>query len=296
MELKRPLLAAQTTDKDLQALKFPVLASPKIDGVRALVINGELRTRSMKRIPNVYTQTLFGIPGLEGCDGELVVGSPTSKTLMQDTMSGVTSYSGKPNVSYHVFDNWLVNGGFNIRTAYARAQVSDVDVAVFYLEHQLLFSYDDVLLYERECLARGYEGIMIRSERGPYKQGRSTIREGTLLKVKRYADSEAEILDFEPLHRNANEPYLDDRGYTARSSSISGLVPVGMLGSLHVRDLHSGVEFDIGSGFNEAQRNALWAERSSLRGRVIKYKSFSIGVKEKPRFPIFLGFRSLLDL
>ena len=62
------------------------------------------------------------------------------------------------------------------------------------------------------------------------------------------------------------------------------------------RDRVSGVVFSIGSGFTESQRADMYANRDTLPGRLVKYKSFNIGVKEKPRFPIFLGFRSPLDL
>ena len=118
MELKRPLLAAKTTDEDLRRLTWPMLASPKIDGIRALVVGGKLVSRTLKPIPNKYTQALFGRPELEGLDGELVVGQPWDRNLMQQTTSGVMSHGGEPPVWYHVFDKWDYPKCFNERLQY----------------------------------------------------------------------------------------------------------------------------------------------------------------------------------
>jgi len=297
--LVRPLLAAKTTDADLQKLQYPVLGSPKIDGIRALVSNGWLLSRTMKQIPNRYTQTLFGRKELEGVDGELVVGRPWDKNLMQQTTSGVMSHGGMPNTHYYIFDRWdQPQQHYAERLQELVWSIVSKDVAnVTVLHHQILNSYDDLLLYEQEQLRLGYEGMMVRSVAGKYKQGRSTVKEGILLKVKRFHDAEAIITDFSALLRNENAAELDERGYTKRSTAQAGKFADELLGSLRVKDLTTGVQFDIGSGFTEAQRIGLWNERHTLVGKLIKYKSFAnAGVKDKPRFPIFLGFRSPIDL
>jgi DNA ligase-1 len=36
-------------------------------------------------------------------------------------------------------------------------------------------------------------------------------------------------------------------------------------------------------------------ERNGAIGKLVKYKYFAIGVKDAPRHPVFLGFRSKLD-
>jgi DNA ligase-1 len=63
-----------------------------------------------------------------------------------------------------------------------------------------------------------------------------------------------------------------------------------------VKDLKTGVEFDIGTGFTESQRQLLWAQGDNLMGKIVKYKSQPTGVKDKPRFPVFLGFRDKVDM
>lgn len=63
-----------------------------------------------------------------------------------------------------------------------------------------------------------------------------------------------------------------------------------------VTDIHSSVNFSVGSGFTMAQRETYWRDAQALIGKIIKYKYFSIGVLNKPRHPIFLGFRDLIDI
>jgi DNA ligase-1 len=73
---------------------------------------------------------------------------------------------------------------------------------------------------------------------------------------------------------------------------------MGTLGALKVRDVTTGIEFNIGTGYTAAQRAELWAMwlAGTLAGKIAKYKHFEVGVKEAPRFPVFLGFRNPLDM
>lgn len=292
--IRQPMLAAKSTDSDLQRLKYPLLASPKIDGIRGVVVNGQLMSRSMKPIRNTHTQQLFGRPEYEGLDGELVVGNPFDPNLMQQTSSGVMSIHGKPDVKFYVFDSWKRGGFYEDRINYVS---EDWGPGIVALKHVWIRSYDELVLYEIQCLSQGYEGIMVRDPCGSYKDGRSTLREGGLIKVKRFTDGEARVIGYEPLMRNDNELERDERGYAKRSHSAAGKVADDLLGALHVVGVGSAVRFSIGSGFTESQRYALWDRRDDLIGKIVKFKHFAVtGVKAAPRMPTFLGFRDPEDM
>lgn len=298
----RPMLAAKATEDELKELfrkhKY-LLLSPKIDGVRALVHNGQLLSRTMKPIRNTWTQNLFN--QYQGLDGELCVGNPWDKNLMQNTTSGVMSINGKPDVTYWVFDMWDVAGEFLRRYEKLKYDVdplsSDVVSAVKVVPHTNVYSYEELLEYESEYLTKGYEGVMLRRPDGYYKQNRSTLREAGLVKVKRFQDYEARVIGYEPLYRNTNEAGLDERGYTKRSTAQDGRKADELLGCLLARDSTNGSTFSVGSGFTESQRRHLWENREKLLDKIIKYKCFTAtGTKDKPRFPIFLGFRHEDDM
>lgn len=280
-----PMLACKA---NLKTLKFPVLASPKLDGVRALVCDGVLLSRSLKPIPNRHVQIMFGHPELEGLDGELILGDPTHPEAYRRTVSAVMSIDGEPDVTFHVFDRWDRD--------YPYTEITLSYGLTIPVCSKLIRTMEELEEYEVALLDKGYEGVILRDPQSPYKFGRSTVKEGYLLKLKRFSDSEAEIIDFEELMHNQNGATINETGHTERSTKQYGLLPAGTLGALIVRDIHSGVEFKIGTGFTAAERQKFWNLRATLRGALVKYQYFPTGSKEKPRFPSFQGFRNRIDL
>lgn len=305
----KPMLSGKAPG-DLSILKFPLTVSPKLDGFRAIVIDGVLYSRNLKPIRNHYIQKLFGKEIYNGYDGELIVGDPTSKTCFRDTSSGVTSYEGEPDVKFYVFDNMMVAAEWRERFASIKE-----GVRVFKVDHHLVNHPEEIITNEETFLNAGYEGLMIRSLYGPYKQGRSTTREGYLLKLKRFEDSEALVIGMEEKMHNANEATINALGHTQRTSHQENLVPLNTMGALIVRDLKTGVEFNIGTGFDDSERDwwwnvffkrHLWRSGKMNNGgwlhecldpdTIVKYKFFNSGAKTKPRFPTYLGLRDKGDM
>lgn len=296
----KPMLAGKC--EDMSIVKFPVLASAKLDGIRALVIGGQVLSRQLKPIPNAWVQKQFG--GLpEGTDGELIFGDPIHPDAYRNTVSAVMSEAGKPtSVQYHIFDNFTYSGGFHTRfSELATGPAYDLflEKGVVIVRHKVIADAIELEAFESEHVERGHEGIMIRSINGPYKQGRSTEKEGFLLKVKRFIDTDAVILDSYERMKNTNEATKDALGCTKRSSHQDGKVGHCDLGGFDVIGLegdYKNVLFSVGCGFNAEQRKQLWSIRDSLVGKVIKVKYFASGSKERPRFPVWIGFRDPIDM
>ena len=280
--ISKPMLAASTKSEDLRKLPFPLYGSWKLDGIRALVVNGRLVSRAMKVIPNRHVQALFGRPEYEGFDGELTVGPITDKNLMQATTSGVMSYDGKPDVTYHVFDNWKLHPRpwiDRFRATAEQIKLLNLNSHVAILPHWIVKDYDALIEFEQASISEGFEGVCLRKPTGLYKEGRSTLSQGWLLKVKRFTDGEARVIGFTEL---------------VRKDGSAG----GCLGNLKVRDLKTGVEFEVGTGYTQAQRDEFWTHRDAMveAQLIIKYQHFVVGSVDKPRFPIFVGFRHPDDL
>lgn len=293
--LRRVMLA--TAVDQLERMRFPKLASFKIDGIRSVNVNCNLLSRSMKPIPNLHTRKLFGRPEYQGLDGELVVGNPNDPNLMQQTSSGVMTISGTPEVKWYIFDKWDEPAPYYQRAKKAVAVVgSSPESNIVWVRQTLINNVDELRAYEEAAVNEGYEGIMLRCPHSPYKQNRSTLREEYLLKVKRFDDSEAIVIDVKELLHNDNEAIKDERGFTKRSTHAGNKRESGMLGALRVRDIKTNKEFDVGTGFTNEQRKNLWEGRKYLPNKIVKYKYFSIGVVDLPRFPIFLGFRDQRDM
>ena len=288
LNLVRPMLAAKTDGKNLC---YPMLISQKLDGVRALILNGVVVSRSLKPIPNRHVQRLFkDLP--EGLDGELIVRAPTAPDVFRTTTSAVSSIEGEPDVVFFVFDQVIPRVWFENRLVLAAQVIRDLD-SVELVKHGRVNSETELFAAEEVSLGLGYEDLMLRDPYGPYKFGRSTLNEGWMLKLKRFLDSEAEIIGFVEKMHNGNEAKVNALGLTERSSHKANKVGVGTLGALQVRDLKTGVEFEIGTGFDEATRKQLWQQRPL--GQLVKYRYFPKGMKDKPRFPSFLGLRPEWD-
>lgn len=308
----QPMLAGTCDDRN--TLKFPVIASEKFDGVRAVVRNGVLLSRKLKAIPNTHVQTLFGRPEYEGFDGELMLtgfrpyteaetiqeGTILNvKSIFTATQSAVMRESGTPDVTFHVFDDFSVaEKPFyqRVQSVYSRLEALGFPKGLREVDQPIINRVEFLDKMEAGVLAKGGEGVMVRDINGPYKFGRSTVNEGWLLKIKRFQDSDAVVIGFKERMHNENEAEIDERGHTKRSSAKAGKTATGMMGSFHVRDIHHGYEFWVGSGMDDAQRNKFWGEREELVGQVLKYKFFELGSEGLPRFPVFLGFRHENDV
>ena len=136
----------------------------------------------------------------------------------------------------------------------------------------------------KEWTYEGYEGAIVRDPHGPYKHGRSTMKQGWMLKLKHFDDDEAVILDTEELMHN------DDTSTRKKEN----LVPGNTLGALVVQ--WKGEEFKIGTGFDASTRAELWAKRDALIGGFVKFKYQGTSSYGVPRFPVFLGLRDERDM
>lgn len=291
----KPMLAA-SFDSSSQPLKFPLVVSPKLDGIRCLVINGLPKTRSLKPIPNSHISATLTRPEFEGFDGELMVGDGAS---FQDVTSGIMTRSGKPDFAFHVFDSF-VNPAlpYEQRVNEYMARIANLAKRFPFLRPvPTRFICDRIELddYLDECLSQGHEGAMLRSPQGIYKFGRSTLKEGHLIKLKPFEDDEAEVIGFEEQRRNDNEATTNELGRTRRSSHKENLIPRGTLGALILRHHRFG-DFNLGTGFDSALRQEIWHNRTKYLGKLVKFRYQAIGMKDKPRIPSFLGFRHPADL
>ena len=288
--LFRPMLAK---DYDPGKLKYPCWASFKLDGIRAIVRDGIVYSRSNKPIPNKFVQQKF--KHLEHFDGELIVGEPTSHTVYRDTVSIVMS-DEKPadDVHFYVFDHVAETAKpYVARLMNIKGWGVRHDIHV--LSQMPIETHDELVAHEAAALEAGYEGLILRDPNAAYKMGRSTVNEGALLKVKQFVDFEAEVIGFQEREANLNEATISELGRTKRSSHKAGKVGRGDLGALLLRN-GDGVEFACGTGFSDDERAAIWAAQSAHLGKLAKIKAFPVGGYDAPRHPVFLGWRDRRDV
>jgi DNA ligase 1 len=298
----KPMLAIDCSD--MAQLKFPCIASPKIDGIRCVLLDRPdgpnalclPSTRSLKPIPNLYIRERLGkLP--QGLDGEIITYTDGRMDNFCDVQSRVMSGEGEPDFKFHVFDHF---------------RTPDVPFTERLTELELILMGDRLLnwvvivpqvtamgveplsSYKSHWVDEGYEGTITRDPRGHYKYGRSTWAQQLMVKHKDFVDDEAVVTGMEPLWHNNNEAQVNALGYKERSSHQANLRQSTKLGALICN--WRGRELKIGSGFTDDQRFNLWLAEAAIIGQVVKFKYQPHGMKNVPRTPIFLGFRGKADL
>ena len=289
-------MKAESLDGDVAKVpRWPMLWSPKLDGIRCVVRNGVALSYNLKPIRNEYVQSRIGRPELNGMDGELIVGEPTGGEVFNRTL-GVMAREGKPDFTFWVFDDFSAHAhDFLYRIGRVEDRIDDVKAArlpLALVEHQEIHGPGVLPLVEEEALRAGYEGVMLRDPSGPYKHGRATAREGWLFKVKRFKDSEAVITGIEEGRTNTNAAEADAFGRVKRSTHKDKMVPNGQVGTLLGQCLETGAPLRISPGrLTQDQRKHYWAHPEQIIGRLITHSSFLYGVKDAPRFSNFKCFR-----
>lgn len=295
----RPMLAC---NYDEDKVKFPVMAQPKIDGVRGLVRNGILMGRSLKAFPNPKAQRMWGHANLDGLDGELYVGNETDDDLCRVT-SGYLNRKDETDVEvkFKVFDlsNRHEDEYYLHRLEELTRRVSRIldcgwsrPDLLSVIENKMIRNKEELQEVIMEHLALGYEGTILRDAYGMYKEGRSTVKSGAMLKIKQFQDAEAIVVGVLEGQKNNNPKEINFLGLSERSTKKDGKVNNGVVGTIIAIDTVTKQEIEISPGkMVHDQRKFYFNNPQLLIGRVVKYKFFALGVKDKPRFPTFQCFR-----
>jgi DNA ligase-1 len=298
--LTKPLQFMKAVDCDLGAVKFPGLATPKVDGVAGAYLGEGLTARTGRPFTNSFITETFSHPALRGICGEFTVGSLTDGGTCRRTTSLLNSLRGnRPSELpvWNAFDyvteqTWWMKA--KDRYELLQIQITKLPPELRSLVVPLPFmrfcnNLEEVLEFHEEVTGLGYEGTMLKWVNAAHKSGRSTIKEGANLRIKDMATSEAVVLELIEAEENLNVATLDHLGYSKRSTHQENKVGKGMLGSF--RCLWEGREITVGAGeLTHDERRGIW-ETASWIGRTITFKYMPYGTMNLPRFPRFVAER-----
>jgi len=250
-----PLLLAESWDTVADPSGW--MLSEKLDGVRAYWDSGKFLSRAGHpfHAPDWFTAGLPPVP----LDGELWIG----RKHFQQTVSIVRRQAAGElwrQVRYRVFDAPAVPEPFERRLNRIADMLAEHRPDFALLHHHIRCRNETHLREELgRVLALGGEGIMLRQPGSRYAAGRSA----TLLKVKQFLETEARVIGHQP--------------GTGRHR--------GRLGALRAV-LPSGVEFAVGTGISDAQRDHPPPVGSTI---TFRYQELTDG--GVPRFPAFIAVR-----
>lgn len=294
--MKRPIKGVAVEEDQYDKIRFPTCGFPKIDGFRCVLGQYPMTSR-LSRFPNhAFHRSLKGLlPADSLLDSEVVVGRKRGSRVLRRTSSGLTSQDGNPDYNLWVFDHFDRRAEFLERYDVAARLVKELGHPnVRLLKYRWLENREDLEAYLEDMLDREYEGVILRRPDGIYKEGKSTLREQHMLKLKPFDTAEGRIKGWFEEERNDNEAKREKTGKLKRSSAKAGKVGKGSLGGFILEDVKTKVEVRVGGGFTKRQREGLWRliqeDPRALLDELVTYKKQRMGEGDKPRHPGFVDF------
>lgn len=311
----KPQLA---NDADIEKVIYPVGFQPKIDGVRAMNLTGQLTGRSLDPLKGFGITEYFSKPEFIGLDGELIAGSIPNcpDRLCSRTTSATGKFKGvteMADVSWWTFD--LLTSA-TIQLPY-RKRYDALYEKAFKLDHpkinvvplKIIHNRDELDEALADVFANNYEGGILRNLDALPKEGRPNKLQ-QLMRFKPWSDAEILVTGITEGNSNENEATVNSLGRTERSSSKDGMVPNGMVGSIQgtlLADFYDpfskkllfkkGLPVTISKGEMTAEEAKFFFENQhKIIGKVAKWVHMTHGVKDLPRFPIFKSLRSAEDM
>lgn len=289
-----PMLAAEAV---IGKVKYPIIATPKHNGVRGLNQGGAMVARSLKPIPNAHTRGLFKGLMFSGLDGELVVGDPFDEEVFVISTSGVMTQLGFPDVTWFVFDVYHPTLPY-VERLRLRDHIVEAgkNPRIQLIPWEILHNDEELVKCADSALATGFEGLVLRDPKAKYKTGRSTALEGGFMRFCPWFRSEARVTAIHEGEVNQNESKRNELGYLKKSSHKDNKVGSGRAGSVDVVDLKTGIGFSMPVPTVKLQQ-AMWENPGDYMLKIVKYKfKPAVKVGGKPRFPQWEGLRSPLDM
>ena len=227
------------------------LVSEKLDGVRARWDGRQLLTRAGYRIdaPASFTSGWPTFP----IEGELWISRGQFQAVSDAVRAGRTDVPAWRHVRFMAFDLPASAQPFASRTRELRGVVEQVASPRLQRIAQLHFNNHAQLdRWLDSVTSGGGEGLMLHHAFAHYRAGRTD----QLLKYKRWADDEAQVVGYRPGKGKYN----------------------GMVGALLVQDSH-GRRFALGSGLRDADR-----ARPPAIGSRVTFRYNGLTANGTPRF------------
>lgn len=266
----KPMLAIPFNEKKV---KFPCLCQPKYDGVRCTISEDSDGIHIISRkgkpyeIPHLARWAKQNTDLLP-LDGELYNHKELS---FQEIISAVKRVSEITNkIRYVVYDRPVQEVSNLDRWKQIVRDFEKVpsDAPAYRSDWVYCENMNDVKRYHDQCVAKGYEGIIIRNYVGTYEFG---FRSSDLIKYKEFDDAEFQIADvIEATGRDKNSAVFVLK---TKEGKLFNAKPQGT--------------FEL--------RHKYWVERNSLLGKYCTVQYQGLSDDNIPRFPSAIAIRDYED-
>jgi len=294
----RPMKAPNEEIK-LEDLKYPLIASYKLDGIRCVFREGKMLSCSLTPFANNQLCKRFQVlTDYSNKTGRLLDGELLSKSLTFNELSGLIRALDRPipnDLFFYMFDaveNDQFNEPFTDRIKTVEVHAPKFPGLIKPVQQRIVTNIEETKNFYQDALAWGCDGLILRSFNGKYKTGRGTLKEGLIFKHKPYRTFEAQIIDVvqattvDPMA----EKTVDRLGYSETSKKKGDRIPIESACDFVV--LHEGqLSLKVVIAMTDVEKAEVWKNRQSYIDRWIEYKGMLVGSKDLPRHPVYLRFR-----
>ena len=282
------MLAQPMKDKFINKIKYPAMAQLKADGARcAAVIDGmdvKLFSRNYKgyygleSLCEELTEVVKG--GRYVIDGELVCVDRDGNVLPRKLSNGIINKSSKGTISkaeaesvrFQVwdlipYDDYFHEDSYAVptKTRYANLiKMIDGAKRITAIENHVVINLAEAKVVFQKYVAQGLEGIILKNMDGPWENKRSNHQ----VKFKVEIESDLVVIDM----------YEGNGKYE------------GMMGGITCQTRDGKVVTNVGSGFNDEDRDYFWKNKKELIGSVveIKHNGLILSKEKGATYSVFL--------
>lgn len=290
----------------------PMMASFKLDGMRCIFKNGEMLSRQFKPIENKQLNERFAhLKELTAgdvsiiLDGELYSHELNFQQIMHYCRTDDLGSETLPeSLQFHCFDI-LVDMKTEMPASERYANIvfvagpnprSRLPLKYFVpLEQRTVSTPEEVKKMFEEAIAAGFEGLILKDPKSPYKYGRLTTKSGMGYKFKPYQTWDAKIIGVERATEvdPSAERKVGELGYHKTSRKKGDRIPIEKASAFRV--MYGDKELKVSLAMTDEEKEKVWREKDSYIEKTIEYKGMLVGSKDVPRHPVFVRFREDKD-
>jgi DNA ligase-1 len=302
LELK--IMKAPSKQIPVEEMPIPMLCSLKLDGIRCLIKDGKIHSASMRLLPNKNLPSHLSYL-IEQFPDQVFDGELYSHILpFQEHTSLLMAHTKQlPNhLAFHCFDTLPLNQWGTCEIPYSTRyktlketlKTVPKNQPVCLVEQRLANTHTDIHKWYNKAIEADYEGLMVRDPNGLYKNGRATIKQANIFKIKSWTDYDGEIIGVYEMEgiKTGAERVIDPTGHRRAVHKKDDRETKGTLGGFLIK-LEDGTETRVGAwkGLTHAVRTEIWLDKESYIGKWVRFKSQACGEKDKPRLRKNLEFR-----
>ena len=318
MKLPKPMLAPNG-EPDLNALRYPIFASHKLDGVRFLIFDGKMYSRNMEPLHPAVTQYFKPVIDWAQESGVCLDGEIwRPDTPFNTIVSWMAKEDMCPNLWLYVFDILSIEEWYDPKpwtpfrerasdyTSLCRLWDSDKQFLKPVVQYECE-DVDAVLALQQEAKRDGLEGLMLKCPNSTYSHSRATEKQNVFWKLKFWDTINGRIVGFKQQRQLTEEARENNTeksalGRTKRGHRQGDREAVDSIGSVEI-EITDGQVFPQGIRFfamwskeaPEIREAMTWENRAEFIGKHVDVEYQGHGSKDKPRLPRIVRMRPDLD-